>query len=228
MRPSTKPRPTFTVEYDLWKAGRRVIAGVDEVGVGMMAGPLVAAAILVPFSEVDGDVDAGLRELAEVWWEVRDSKDIADAKMVRLDQLIRQSTTVGIGIVEVAELADFASANAAGRAATERALDALARPIDAVVLDGDIGLPERDLVYRKLPKVRGATTSLSISAASIVAGVHFNRIMVAYGEQYPVYGFAEHKGYVTQRHKDALRRHGPCPIHHLHHKTVRSILAERH
>lgn len=158
---------------------------------------------------------------------MRDSRDIADAKKERLDELIRRTARVEVGIVEVAELAGFASNSAASRVATERALDALYRPLDAVLLDGDIGLPARDLVYRKVAKMRGATTSLSISAAPIVANVHFNRLMCAYGEQYPEYGFAEHKGFVTVRHKDALRRYGPCPIHHPHHKIVRSALAER-
>ena len=225
MRASRKARPTFTAEYDLWKAGHRVIVGVDEGGVGAMAGPIVAAAVLLPLSEVD--VDLTLRELAELWWEVRDSRDIADAKKERLDTLIRQTARVEIGIVEVAELAEKGLSSAASRVATERALDALSRPLDAVLLDGDIGLPARDLVYRKIAKVRGVTTSLTISAASIVASVHFNRLMCAFGEQYPEYGFSEHKGYVTVRHKDALRRYGPCPIHHPHHKIVRSALADR-
>lgn len=223
---SRKPRPTFTVEQELWAAGHRVIAGVDEVGVGVAAGPLIAAAILVPFPEDCLDVGAALAAIADAWWEVRDSKDISDTKKVRLDSLIRQYATLGIGMVDVAERTTIIDQSAT-RLATERALDALSRPLDAVLLDGDVDLPRRDLVYRRIPKDGGATSSLSISAASIIANMHFNKIMCEYSNQYPAYGFAEHKGYLTPKHREALLHYGPCPIHHLHNKEVRRIIAKR-
>lgn len=226
MSSSRKPRPTFAAEFELWTAGYRVIAGVDEVGVGVAAGPLVAAALLVPFPQGDLDVSAALAALADVWWEVRDSKDIVDAKKMRLDSLIRQHVTFAIGMVDVAERANLADQNATCLA-TERALDALSQPLDAVLVDGDVDLPKRDILCRRISKAEGATTSLSISAGSIVANMYFNSIMRAYGEQYPGYGFAEHKGYLTPKHREALLLHGPCPIHHLNNREVRRIVAKR-
>jgi ribonuclease HII len=86
---------------------------------------------------------------------------------------------------------------------------------------------DADRLLGELLKEGGATTSLSISAASIVANIYFNRIMRTHGVQYPAYGFSEHKGYVTQRHVDALLRYGPRRIHHLHDETVRKTLAQR-
>ncbi|MBK8257746.1 MAG: hypothetical protein IPK82_34390 [Polyangiaceae bacterium] len=229
MAASRKPRPTFAAELELWSAGHRAIAGADEVGVGAAAGPLVAAAILLPIPDDGVDIAAAFQALADEWWEVRDSKDIADSKKLRLDSLIRRSVTVGIGIgvVEVAERATFTDQNKATLLATERALDALPRPPDAVLLDGGVDIPRRNFLYRRIPKENDATTSLSISAASIVANMHFNQIMRTYGTEYPYYGFEQHKGYLTPQHKEALLRHGTCPIHHLNNKDVRRILAAR-
>lgn len=226
MSSSRKPRPTFAAELKLWTEGCRVIAGVDEVGVGVAAGPLVAAALLVPFPQDDREVGAALAGLADIWWEVRDSKDIADSKKTRLDSLIRQHATFAFGMVDVAERAIITDQNATCLA-TERALDGLSRTLDAVLVDGDIDLPKRSALCHRISKSEGATTSLSISAASIVANMHFNSIMCSYGKQYPAYGFAEHKGYLTPRHREALLLHGPCPIHHLNNREVRRIIARR-
>lgn len=226
MPTSRKPRPTFTVEYELWVAGHRAIAGADEVGVGTVAGPLVAAAILLPSCGED-DISPTLQTLAETWWEVRDSKDIADSKKLRLEGLIRQSVEFGIGVVEADERATVVDQNKVTRLATERAIDALPRSPSAILLDGGVDVPDRDLVHRRIWKENDATTSLSISAASIIANIHFNRIMCAYEVQYPGYGFERHKGYLTPQHREALHRLGPCPIHHLYNKDVRRILANR-
>lgn len=227
MAASRKPRPTFSVEHELWLAGHRAIAGADEVGVGAVAGPLVAAAILLTLPEDGDEVSAALGALADAWWEVRDSKDIADSKKLRLDRLIRESATPGIGVVDVLERATLISQDKATRLATERAIDALPRRPDAVLLDGGVEAPRRVLVHRQIPKENDATTSLSISAASIIANVYFNNIMDDYGVRYADYGFAQHKGYLTRQHKEALLRHGACPIHHLHNKHIRRILAKR-
>lgn len=227
MSASRKPRPTFIVEHELWVAGHRAIAGADEVGVGTVAGPLVAAAILLPHYGENEDIGAVLRALADAWWEVRDSKDIADSKKLRLDKLIRQSVEIGIGVVNVDERTAFVDQDVLTRLATERAIDALPRPPSAILLDGGVDAPRHDLVYRRIGKENDATTSLSISAASIIANIHFNHIMCAYGAQYPEYGFERHKGYLTPQHRDALQRLGACPIHHLYSKDVRRILSTR-
>jgi ribonuclease HII len=224
--PRRKSRPTFAAEQALWEEGHRRIAGVDEVGVGPGAGPLIAAAVLLPISGDSTDVGAAFSALADAWSEVRDSKNISsDSTMAYLDRLIRKSAAVGIGVVEVGEL-ETLDENAT-RIATERAIEALPHRPSAVLLDGGVAPPRLDLAHRNIPKQDGATTSISISAASIVANVHFNNIMRAYGEQYPVYGFAENKGYLVPRHRDALLRHGACPIHHLRNKVVRRILSQR-
>jgi ribonuclease HII len=181
-----------------------LVAGVDEVGRGAMAGPLVAAAVILPCNS-----DHDNREIASTLSEVRDSKMLSPEARERLLPLICEiATGFGIGIVEVVEL-DAIGVGAANRLAMERAVHALNVTPDALLLDATtlaLELPQVGLI-------KGDAFCLSIAAASIVAKVTRDRMMIACHDLDPRFGFANHKGYCTADHLEALRVHGPCPHH---------------
>jgi ribonuclease HII len=169
-----------------------------------MAGPLVAAAVVLPSEH---DCDCG--ELESVLTGVRDSKVLSPDMRDRLFPVICATALgFGIGIVEVAEL-DAIGVGAANRLAMERAVGALPLMPDALLLDAttlSLDLPQVGLI-------RGDALCLSIAAASIVAKVTRDRMMIAWHEHDSRFGFASHKGYCTADHLDALRIHGPCALH---------------
>jgi ribonuclease HII len=206
-------RPTFDYERPLWEQGLRLVAGVDEVGRGPLAGPLVAAAVILP-------------PRARFPWlaDVRDSKLLSAAKREELAEKIRaQALAVGLGVV-VAERIDALGIAPANRLAMAEALAGLTPPAEYALVDA-FTLPEVDLPQSGI--VDGDAFSLSIAAASIVAKVHRDRIMLMYDALYPEYGFRHHKGYSTAEHIDALARHGPCPIHRRSFAPVRERLIGR-
>jgi ribonuclease HII len=192
--------PQLTVEQSLWRQGRRSIAGVDEVGMGPLAGPVVAAAVVFP---THASLDALPRG-------VRDSKTLTPKARARLEQEIRATVVgVGIGVVEVDEI-DRINIYQAGLKAMRLALAQLPAAPDHVLIDGR-SLPE--LPYAQTTFVKGDRDIYSIAAASIVAKEYRDRLMVALHERYPQYGFAKHMGYGTAAHREALRQCGPCPAH---------------
>jgi ribonuclease HII len=196
--------PDLSAERAFWRAGLQFVAGVDEVGRGAMAGPLVAAAVILP-PDSDGVNDAAPNALAGV----RDSKLLSAEARNRLVPIIRDSAlAVAVGIVDVAEL-DEVGVGSANRLAMERAVLALPLLPDALVIDAttlDLELPQVGLID-------GDARCLSIAAASIVAKVTRDCIMIACHEADPRFGFAAHKGYCTENHLTALARHGPCSLH---------------
>jgi len=188
-------------ERDLWAAGFRAIAGVDEAGRGAWAGPVVAAAVILPSSPA---------ALAPLLGRVDDSKRLAPAVRARALALIEQhALAVGTGWTPAAEI-DLRGIVAATRAAMRAALAALAVVPDFVLVDY-LALPELVCPQRGIP--HGDAVSLSIAAASIVAKVARDRWMAAQDELYPGYGFARHKGYGVAAHAEALARLGPCALH---------------
>jgi ribonuclease HII len=203
-------RPTFDHERTLWKQGIRLIAGVDEVGRGPLAGPVVAAAVILPsrcrFAWLAG---------------VRDSKLLPAPRRELLAKKIRdRAIAVGIGVVPP-ERIDRIGIAPAGRLAMAEAISALT-PVPEYALIDAFTLPEIDIPQQGI--VDGDALSISIAAASIVAKVHRDRIMVMYDALYPEYGFAHHKGYSTGEHIEALNRHGPCRIHRRSFAPVRDCL----
>ncbi|MCA9881224.1 MAG: ribonuclease HII [Thermomicrobiales bacterium] len=179
----------------------RCVAGVDEVGRGAMAGPLVAAAVILP---------AGRRaELGDLLSGVRDSKLLTHERRVALLTDIESvAQSIGIGIVPVDEL-DQMGLGAANRTAMERAVLQLDIAAEALVLDAcviDLGLPQ-------VGPIDGDALSLSIAAASIVAKVTRDRVMIDLAAEEDRYGFELHKGYCSPLHKARLAEHGPS-IHH--------------
>jgi ribonuclease HII len=196
--------PTLEQERAFWRAGLPLVAGVDEVGRGALAGPLVAATVILP--AVTG---TGLRQLRAALAGVRDSKLLSHAQRCRaVEGVTQQAVATAIGIVPSEELDEIGLA-AANRVAMERAVLGLAASPDALLLDAcviDLGMPQVGLI-------RGDARSLSIAAASILAKVTRDAIMTGCEDEHPVYGFAVHKGYGTRDHLAALRHHGPCALH---------------
>lgn len=196
-----RPHADLTLEAALWEAGFRLIAGADEAGRGAWAGPLVAAAVILP-----GDRAV----LAPLLGAVDDSKKLAATERERLFDLIHAcAVAVGVGSASVAEI-DALGIAVANRLALRRAVEALAIAPDYLLLDY-LTLPELPLPQRGVP--HGDALSLSVASASIIAKVTRDRLMIVEDRAHPGYGFARHKGYGTAMHKDALARLGPCPLH---------------
>lgn len=198
--PSRIVLPQLAIEQELWRQGFTAIAGVDEVGMGPLAGPVVAAAVVFP-------AHVSLPSLAQ---GVRDSKTLTAKARERLEKEIRRITiAVGIGMIGVEEI-DRINIYHAGLKAMQLAVRQLPTPPDHVLIDGRV-LP--DLPHPQTTFIKGDREIYSIAAASIVAKVYRDRLMTALHEHYPQYGFAKHMGYGTAAHREAIRQFGPCPAH---------------
>jgi ribonuclease HII len=192
--------PTFALEWTLLAQGCSAVGGVDEVGRGSWAGPVVAACVVLP---------AGTESVAALS-TVRDSKSLPAQERDRLFPVImRVALAVGIGSVSHHAI-DRLGLGAANRLAMCRAVYGLSEIPDALVIDA-VRLPELCIPQISIPKAE--SISLSVAAASIVAKVIRDRWMVRRDAEYPHYGFASHKGYGTARHRRALETYGPCPLH---------------
>lgn len=196
--------PHLDHERAFWRHGAPAVAGVDEVGRGALAGPLVAAAVVLPCC--DG---VALRRLRRTLTSVRDSKQLSpEQRRALIEPIMAAASTVAVGIVEVTEL-DAIGLGAANRLAMERAVLGLAAPVDALMLDAcviDLDLPQVGLID-------GDARCLSIAAASIVAKVHRDQLMIDLDDVDGRYAFARHKGYGSALHQQRLRLHGPSPHH---------------
>lgn len=191
------------LERVLWRHGYQVI-GVDEAGRGPLAGPVVAAACILP---PDADLP-----------EVNDSKKLSEKKREAAFERIRQAALgFGIGIVDAQRIDQINILRATFEAMTQAVAEARAMAAVAgtpwLLVDGNQKLPS--WAGEQRPVVGGDRKSLSIAAASILAKVTRDRIMVAYDELYPQYGFARHKGYSAREHFEAIDRYGPSPIHRM-------------
>lgn len=177
------------------------IAGIDEAGRGALAGPVVAAAVILPLNDTIETQLLG----------VNDSKQLTAAKREALFDLICQhALAYGIGL-EAAAVIDQIGILPANKLAMVTAVAQLAPPPEFLLIDGRIRLPQLNIPQK--PIVRGDSQSLSIAAASILAKVTRDRLMVALDQHYPHYGFAQHKGYGTEFHRAAIAQFGPCPEH---------------
>jgi ribonuclease HII len=194
---------TLELEHELWAAGIERIAGLDEAGRGPLAGPVVAAAVILPRGvELPG---------------VDDSKKLSPHRRERLfDAICSQALAFGIGMADH-ETIDRINILQASILAMHRAVEALRVPAEFLLVDGNAFSHER-LPFRTV--IGGDGRSLSIAAASILAKVTRDRLMTEYDAEYPGYGFAQHKGYGTPQHLEAIRQRGTCPIHrrsfHIH------------
>lgn len=185
-------------------AGAQRLAGVDEAGRGPLAGPVVAAAVSAPLPLLESLV-------AGTWRGLTDSKRLTDAKRRAFFVSITSTPGVltGLGLCSPAEI-DAMNILRATHLAMARAVAALPAAPDHVLVDG---LPVKGLPVPHQAIVGGDGASLLIAAASVLAKVTRDDLLLDLDRQFPLYGFADHKGYGTARHLDALRRHGPCPAH---------------
>lgn len=191
-------------EQEAWRAGTLCIAGVDEAGCGPLAGPVVAAAIVFDRDFLEAEA---LRSLAGI----DDSKKLPASRREFFHALLTSCPHARIGIASASvEEIDSLNILRATHLAMARALGQIAPPPDLALVDG---LPVNGLPVPHRAIVGGDAASLSIAAASILAKVTRDRLMVALAARHPEYGFDRHKGYGTKAHLDALRRHGPCPAH---------------
>lgn len=187
---------TWYTEVALRHAGYRLVAGLDEAGRGALAGPVVAAAVVLPLDLQLDVVDDSKRLLPQV-------------REAAFEVIQRAALGIGVGYV-AAEVIDRINIRRGTLRAMQAAIEALPQRPDYLLIDG------RDAVALPLPQraiVHGDQLVGSIAAASIVAKVTRDRLMRSYDAQFPGYGFAQHKGYGTVAHLQALRRLGPSPIH---------------
>jgi len=212
--------PTLAEELRLTQDGYGPVAGVDEVGRGAWAGPLVAAAVVLPPVFSPALADALATQLAGV----RDSKTCPPEERATLAATIHGTAQgIGVGIVSSLEIDRF-GLTVANQLAMRRAVDALPWTPGYVLLDW-VRLPGLPMPQRAFP--RGDATSLSIAAASIVAKVTRDSLLGALDAQYPGYDFARHKGYGTAVHRAALRTHGPSPEHRYRFAPVHAAAVAR-
>lgn len=204
--------PSFVEEKLLEAQGYQLIAGVDEVGRGALAGPVMAAAVILPGS-------------VNVHWlaQVKDSKQLSPALREFLLQHIREiAISVAIGAADH-EVIDAQGIIKATRLAMKLAIDQLSPPPQHLLIDYML-LPEVPLPQKGITD--GDNLCLSIACASIVAKVARDRLMVELDRLHPGYGLAEHKGYGTKGHLACLRRLGPSPIHRRSFQPVRDVIQQ--
>lgn len=188
-----------TLEYEnrLRAAGIRLVAGIDEAGRGPLAGPVVAAAVILPpdFQHP----------------RLTDSKKLTEKQRGTIFTEITNCPEIvwSVAVVEAGEI-DRLNILRATHAAMRQAVAGLSGPVDHVLIDG---LPVQPFPLPQTALVGGDGFSFSIAAASVIAKVTRDRLMLEWDAVHPVYGFARHKGYATAAHLATLRAHGPCPIH---------------
>lgn len=184
-------------ESKYYSKGYNLIAGIDEAGRGPLAGPVVAACVILP----EGCLIEG----------INDSKKISEKKRERLyDVITSQAVAWGVGIVGNCVIDEVNILNAT-RQAMKEAIDNLSVKPEFILIDAEKKVDTNGIPY--LPIVKGDALSISIAAASIVAKVTRDRMMCEYDKEFPEYGFVKHKGYGTKMHIDALKRCGPCLLH---------------
>jgi ribonuclease HII len=188
------------------QSGYRMIAGIDEAGRGPLAGPVVAAAVILP---------PDYRHP-----EINDSKQLTPGKRERLHEVIKaDALAVGIGVVEAFVIDRMNILQATLMAMRDAVLD-LSQPPDYLLVDGknriDVRTPQETII-------RGDARSISVAAASIIAKVSRDRIMEIYHRQFPQYNFLKNKGYGTGEHREAILRCGPCKIHRLSFSVKSSV-----
>jgi len=196
-------------ERDAQARGMRYVAGIDEAGRGPLAGPVVAAAVVLPSSFPVPDI--------------ADSKTLTPNKRSRLyDEIYRHAVTVGIGVVDAVEI-DRINILQAALLAMVFSVENLRPSPGCLLIDGNKPIPT-ELPQQVIPK--GDSRSISIAAASIVAKVTRDRLMTLYDEEYPQFGFRRHKGYPTRDHKAAIQKYGSCPIHRKTFRGAREFVAK--
>ena len=186
----------LTYERELMGRGYKLIAGVDEVGRGPLAGPVVTACVIMDLENIIDGID--------------DSKKLSFKKReMLLEKIMSQSVCVNIGIFDEKEIDKINILNATKKAMSD-AINGMKTQPDIVLCDA---IDKLNVGQEVLGIVKGDALSYTIGAASIVAKQYRDKMMIEYAKQYPEYGFEKHKGYGTKQHVEALLEYGPCPIH---------------
>ncbi|MBI4054393.1 MAG: ribonuclease HII [Candidatus Doudnabacteria bacterium] len=198
---------------------RGAIAGVDEVGVGPLAGPVVAAAVVLDAAK------AGKLRTKNKWWHpVKDSKLLSERERDDLVKIIFvNSVSVGVGSATVEEI-DRLNIFHARLLAMKRAIESLKARPGFIFVDGNFMIPELSIPQRAIPD--GDAKILSIACASILAKVTRDNVCKTLHAEYPEYGFDQHKGYPTKLHYDRLKQFGPCPAHRKSFAPVKLLLSQ--
>ncbi|RHS93376.1 ribonuclease HII [Erysipelatoclostridium sp. AM42-17] len=195
-------------ENEYYQQGYQYIIGLDEAGRGPMAGELVVAGVIFPKGYYDE--------------RINDSKQLSEKKRSLLyDEIIKNALAYHIEIISVEDV-DELNVYRASQLGMEKCVEALKRDGLFALTDA---MPLHDIEH--LAIIKGDALSMSIGAASILAKVTRDRLMIAHSKTYPQYGFEKHKGYVTKYHKEALAQYGPCPIHRKSFKPVQAVLQKQ-
>ena len=197
---------SFEFEQPLWQSGIHRVAGVDEAGRGPLAGPVVAAAAILPPAWLESGLPKELSGL-------NDSKQLAESQREKYFEFLTRCAEIefGIALVEAGVIDEINILQATHRA-MNAALEKLKPLPPHALVDGR---PVKTLRVPQTAIVKGDARSFSIAAASVLAKVTRDRLMLKYAGEFPEYGFAEHKGYGTAKHLAAIAKHGACPIHRL-------------
>lgn len=189
--------PDFSYENEKREQGYKFVCGIDEAGRGPLAGPVCAAAVILP---PDLDFEG-----------VNDSKKLSEKKREKLyDEITEKAVSWSVAFASVNEIEKY-NILGATYLAMERAVESLKIPADFALIDGNRTPPS--LKIPSLTVIKGDSKSLSIAAASIIAKVTRDRLLLEYDAIYPQYKFSQHKGYGTKVHIEAIREFGPCDIH---------------
>lgn len=198
------------LERQIFARGYRAVCGVDEVGRGPLAGPVVAAAVIVPEDAVIDDLN--------------DSKKLSPKRReIVFEQIVEMELACAIGIID-SENIDRMNIHKASLMAMRKAVTDLKRNPDFVLVDGTFPIPNISMPQAAV--VKGDACCRSIAAASIVAKVTRDRIMEHYETLYPTFSFSRHKGYPTPAHLEELAMHGPCEIHRRSFKPVADFIEQ--
>lgn len=197
----------YSFELSAHRRGFEVVAGVDEAGRGPLAGPVVAAAVVLP-PGYNND-------------EIRDSKQLSSQKRERLYETINSDAlSVGLGVVE-SPVIDSKNILQATLMAMKEAVSNLSPTVDYLLIDGinsvNVPIPQQTIT-------RGDSLSISIASASIIAKVSRDKIMEIYHRQFPQYNFLKNKGYGTLEHREAIKKYGCCKIHRRSFKGIKEYL----
>ena len=211
-------------EKHLWKKGYRGIVGIDEAGRGPLAGPVMAAAVMISTKRKtqSAKLQFKTKSLSK---EVKDSKKLSPKKRETLYKLLVKEPNIEWGIGKVSEkMIDKINILESTKLAMKKAVKNLEKKLDKkvnfLILDGnfkiDLHIPQKSIK-------KGDSKVFSIAAASIIAKVSRDRMMKRYHKKYPEYRFDKHKGYATKFHRQALKKHGPCKIHRMSFGTIRFL-----
>ncbi len=226
----------LTEEQNLFKQGYKLIAGIDEAGRGPLAGPVVAACVvctpemlrkLQEIKGAEGEHSEGEQTFVHLQNAhlrlIKDSKRLTAKAREELFEVIKQEfTEVGIGICDHQTI-DKINILQAAFLAMKKAIGELKQKPDFIMLDGKFKIP--NCSYKQKAIIKGDEIIFSIAAASIIAKVARDRIMLEMHKLYPDYGFDQHKGYGTRLHLEQLKKHGPCPIHRMSFRPCKKVIS---